>query len=311
MNCRMSHHALQAKRKLRRVVLAIIATQELRRRLVRRAKYSTVFSTSDKKYHSEVPADFDAKRKFRGAVYVVIASNEIKHWIDSQETLLHDPTLLHIVHKVTKARTTGEKFNPRRSFKAAVYAVMFVNELEYWGLDLDTKNFGLLPSKVREQVALRSHVKELLGWLGQHPSRPSFVHQFYRDLDMVHHGEPAASKCGVLDKVPSRNPRRKFRSAIYTGMAVNKMEKNLRRQKLKMQIRDRFDWFSKHRPSKVVTKRPHNVHFEDPRDEATVPIIHERTKDFQAKRKALGDIVVVHRAGMLPKHELHRSYSTE
>jgi hypothetical protein len=303
--------AFNAKRKIRGAVYAIIATQELRRRLACRVKHSAVFAVRGKRSSRIGNGDFDPKRIFRAAVYVVIASNEIKHWIDSEETLLHDPTLLHRTHYLPKSRTVGEKFNPRRTFKAAVYAIMFVNELEYWWLDMNPDTVCLLPSKVREQVELRSHVKELLGWLGQHQTRPSFVYEFYQDQDIVHHTHPTSGGGWLLDRIPSRNPTRKMRSATYAVMAINKMNKALRQKKLEMQVKDRFDYLSKHLPSKAATEHPHFVHFGDPRDEATVPSNHHSSKSFEAKRKALGDIVVVRRAGMLPEHELRRSYSTE
>lgn len=308
--------AFNAKRKLRGAVFAIIATHELHRRLACRVRHSTVFTMNDTKRH-RVVADkkFDPGRLFRAAVYVVIATNEVKHWIDSEETLLHDPSLpRHTkyvgIQEVTKPRAVGEKFNPRRTFKAAVYAVMFVKELEYWWLDLNVEKARLLPGNVRDQVELRAHVKELLAWLGQHPTRPSFVREFYKDQDIVHHTESTSLGGWLLDHVPSRNPKRKIKSAVYAVMAVNRLNGNLRRKNLKMQVKDRFSWLSKHIPSKAVMKHPHYVHFEDPRDEATIPV-HRRSESFEAKRKALGDTVVVRRAGMLPEHELRRSYSTE
>ena len=290
-----------AKRKMRGAVLAIMATHELRRRLASRARHSSVFASDTKRQeasqelskkcrarHSAVFAthNFDPARKFRAAVYTVIASNEIMHWIDSEETLFHDPTLQHRV--IPKPRVAGEKFNPRRTFKAAVYAVMFANELQYWWLDMDTNKMHLLPSEVRDQVELRAHVKEMLGWLGQHPTSPSFVHAFYQDHDMIH--EQACNK---------------LRSAYYTIHVVNKLNRNLRRKQLEHQVKDRFDWLSEHVPEQHT---PHSVRF-DPSDQATVSVYHH-DKDFEAKRKALGDTVYVRRAGMLPEHdEMHRAHS--
>lgn len=266
-----------------------------------------------------VADSFDPGRLFRAAVYVVIASNEVKHWIDAEETLLHDPSLPHHAkakylgtHEVTKPRFAGEKFNPRRMFKGAVYAVMFVKELESWSLGLKSDTGCLLPSKVREQAELRTHVKELLGWLGQHPTSPSFVHEFYQDQDIVHQEQKAASLGRwLLDHVPSRNPKRKMKSAALAVMAVNRMNNNLRRKKLEITVKDRLNWLSRSLSSNSATEQPHFVHFQDPRDEATVAVAGKSNKSFEAKRKALGDTVFVRRAGMLPEHELRRSYSSE
>jgi hypothetical protein len=300
----MNKNAFNAKRKIRGAVYAIMAINELRRRLASRARHATMFTSDTMKQqakqehlkacrarHATVfsTKDFDPARKFRAAVYVIIASNEIKHWIDSEETLLHDPTLKHHenIH-IKPQRVVGEKFNPRRTFKAAVYAVMFVNDLQYWWLDLDPNKMHLLPSKVRDQVELRAHVKEMLGWLGQHTTRPSFVHEFYQDHDVIH--ESAGSK---------------LRSAFYTIRVVNKLNRHLRRKQLESQVKHRFDWLSEHVPD----KHPHhNVHFDPHNEEETMSVVHH-DKNFEAKRKALGDTVYVRRAGMLPEHEEHRSHS--
>jgi hypothetical protein len=309
--------AFNAKRKIRGVVFAVIATQELHRRLACRARHSTVFRIYETKQQTMVADDFDPKRLFRAAVYVVIASNEIKHWIDAEETLFHDPSLPHPPKVknlgtlgVTKPHFVGEKFNPRRKFKAAVYAIMFVKDLES-SFCLKSDKACLLPGKVRDQEELRSHVKELLAWLGQHPTRPSLVHDFYQDQGIVHQKQPATFGRWLRDHVSSRNPRRKMKSAALAVMAVNRMNENLRRKQLELQVKDRFNWLSNNLKSKVATEQSHFVHFQDPRDEATIPVAHQSSKSFEAKRKALGDTVFVRRAGMLPQHELHRSYSTE
>ncbi|KAG7354472.1 pericentrin-AKAP450 domain of centrosomal targeting protein [Nitzschia inconspicua] len=284
---------VDAKRKFRGAVYSTIAIQELRRRLACRVKHSTVFASNSKLRQALGEMEFDPKRKFRAAVYVVIASNEIKHWIDSEETLLHDPSLHPHARNISKPRSVGEKFNPRRTFKAAVHAIIFVKELEYWWLDFNPKKVGLLPGKVRDQVELRSHVKELLGWLGQHPTRPTFVYDFYRDQGVIH------------------QTNQTFKSAVYAVMAVNKMNKNHRHEKMDIQGKDRLHWLSQSLSTKAAPKHPHFVHFEDPRDIATISTIHQNAKGFDAKRKALGDTVFVRRAGMLPDHDFHRSCSTE
>ncbi|KAG7351367.1 pericentrin-AKAP450 domain of centrosomal targeting protein [Nitzschia inconspicua] len=302
---------VDAKRKFRGAVYATLAIQELRRRLACRVKHSTVFASSSKLRQTVGEIEFDPKRKFRAAVYVVIASNEIKHWIDSEDTLLHDPSLHPHARNISKPRSVGEKFNPRRTFKAAVYAIIFVKELEYWWLDFNPEKVGLLPGKVRDQVELRSHVKELLGWLGQHPTRPTFVYDFYRDQDVIHQTNQTSSDDWLLDCVPSSNPRRTIKSAVYAVMAVNKMNKNHRHEKLDIQVKDRLHWLSQSLSTKAAPKHPHFVHFEDPRDIATISTIHQNAKGFNAKRKALGDTVFVRRAGMLPDHDFHRSCSTE
>ncbi len=308
--------AFNAKRKFRGAVLAVIATHEMHHRLACRARHATVFTMSDTKHQANEryhDADFNPRRKFRAAVYVILACKAIQHWIDSEETLLFDPTLRHHYKhpgmELTEGRSVGKKFNPRRRFKAAVYAVMFVNELQYSSLDMDPDKVHLLPSKVRSQVELRAHVKEMLRWLGGHPTRPSFVHQFYMDANAIH-SRPKTVGGWLVDHMPSRNPKRKMRSAVYAVMAVNKMMADLRHKKLEVQVKERLDWLSMHIPTKICPVHDiHKVHF-NPHDEATIHVVHH-TKDFEAKRKALGDTVFVRSAGMLPEHELRRSYSTE
>ncbi|KAL3921942.1 MAG: hypothetical protein SGARI_006567, partial [Bacillariaceae sp.] len=233
-----------AGRKARGATLAIIATQELKRRLASRARHATVFTMSDTRSQNTKAKkkDFDdPARKFRAAVYVVIASNEIKHWIDSEETLLHDPTLKQHQHVLLKKpRAVGEKYNPRRTFKAAVYAIMFMNELHYWWLDpRDLNKRHLLPSSVRDRVELRAHVQEMFAWLGEHTTRPSFVHEFYRDHDVIHD-----------DMLADNRKQHTLKSGVYAVHFINKMENMLRRKKLEAHVKDRLDYLSGHIPEK-------------------------------------------------------------
>jgi hypothetical protein len=171
-------------------------------------------------------------------------------------------------------------------------------------------NQTLLASRDLEEESLRQHVKELLGWLGEHPTRPSFVHQFFRDADTINHGYEWLAR-----HLPSRNPKRKMRSAAYAVMAVNRLQRNARlalhRKNLEIRVKDRLDWLAMHVPE----PHPHHAHYVqfDLHDEATVPAGYhqDHDKNFERKRKVLGDTVIVPHAGMLPEHELRKAYSVE
>mmetsp|Transcript_8895 Transcript_8895/g.14273 ORF Transcript_8895/g.14273 Transcript_8895/m.14273 type:complete len:305 (-) Transcript_8895:377-1291(-) len=297
--------AFNAKRKARAAVYAVIATQELHHRLACRARHAAVFTDGgqhcERRHRQQAKEEtvFDPRRKFRAAVYVVLAAHEIQHWIDSEETLWCDPTLHQHgrtqVHEVDipEPRAVGEKFNPRRTFRAAVYAVIAVNEL-------------------RVHSAKRQHVKEMLAWLGQHTTRPSFVQKAYQDAT-------------YLTWWPSRNPKRKLKSAVLAVMAVNKFQKNLNevdhKEVVKARVKERLDWLAYHIPD----QHPQYVHFttteqrqEEDETEPAVPHHcqyhhHDRRhrKDFEAMRKAIGDTVVAPHTGMLHYHEYRRAKSTE
>jgi hypothetical protein len=137
------------------------------------------------------------------------------------------------------------------------------------------------------------------------------VHQFFKDADTINNGYK-----WLAQHLPSsRNPKRKMRSAAYAVMAVNRLQRNaikaVHRKKLEVQVKERLDWLAEHVPDPHMHSTPY-VHFDLHEDEATIPNHHRHhDKNFEAKRKVLGDAVIVPHAGMLPEHELRKSYSIE
>jgi len=286
-----------------------------------RARHAAVFTTDpadDKIIHYADMDKFNARRKVRAAILVIMAVNEVQHWLDSATTLLYDTSFnskraylgIHQDIERPMHRAVGNKFNPRRKFRATVYAIIAAKELS-------------------SHTALVANVRNTLAWLGQHTTSPSFVQRLYQDVSpasLLPHDEEETNKDFnprskarslvlvvmaarkfldlVARNLPSRNPRRKFRAAVYAVMATNKLQARVTKSEPEQYH------FEKHLRLHHPHQRPtHTVQFDED-DGATVPAVPHK-KNFRARRKLLGDTVVTEHTGMLHRGALRRTKSSE
>jgi len=218
------------RRKFKGAVYVIVATQELQRRLHLRAKHAAVFATAAQiaRYKKEQKDKENLERqrgsKARHAAVFATVSDSMNKKTDEPDIVI--PPLLYDVSfnakrhfvdiqpAVVTLRDVGTKFNPRRTFRAAVIAVVAAHELQ-------------------RRTELVRNVKETLGWLGQHINsyQPSlaFVQQFYKDCnfyveDFDEEEEEKKKLSPVEQELAQINARRKFRAAVYTVMASHKLQ---------------------------------------------------------------------------------------